>query len=139
LGEEALRRGHVALLTQQRLDEVTLPVDGAVEVAPAPVDVEVRLVRGPRRAALPAPLGAQPLGQQRRGARRLVAHRRVADDEATRQEHLGQVPQTQLVAHPPEHDEQDHSGRVVHVRFVLRQYLAYYNERRPHRSGCIAA
>ena len=69
----------------------------------------------PLRAALPAPLGAQPRGQQRGEARLPVAHGLVAEDEAALQEHLGQVAQAQLVAQPPQHDEQDEIGRVLQV------------------------
>jgi hypothetical protein len=36
-----------------------------------------------------------------------VAHRFVGEDEATDQEHLGQVTQAQLVAEPKEHHEKD--------------------------------
>ena len=80
-----------------------------------PWDPQVRLVRVPLRAALPAPLGAQPGGQERGEARLPVADGLVAEDEAPRQEHLRQVPQAQLVAQPPQHDEQHEVGRVLQV------------------------
>ena len=55
LGGEPQRRIHVALLAEQRLDEIPLPVDGVAEVAPAPVDPDIRLIRVPLDARRAAP------------------------------------------------------------------------------------
>ena len=59
-GERVLGRDHVAPLADQCVDEVALPVDRPVQGAPAPVDVDVRLVRVARGARCAAPLGPRP-------------------------------------------------------------------------------
>ena len=48
--EEALHRGHVALRRQQEVDGLALLVDGAVEVFPDVLDLDVRLVHAPAAA-----------------------------------------------------------------------------------------
>ena len=42
-----------------------------------------------------------------------IANRLIAEHEAADQEHLGQIPQTQFVAQPPEHHERDHVARIL--------------------------
>jgi len=113
LGEEAPGGGHVALLAQQRVDAVALPVDRPVAVAPGTIDPDSGLVRVLFRAALPAPLGPQTVGQERGAAGLPVPDRLMAEGEAARQEQRGQVPQAALVAQPPQHDEQHAVGGIL--------------------------
>jgi hypothetical protein len=47
LVEEALRRSHVALRRQQEVDGLALLVDGAVEILPDALDLDVRLIHTP--------------------------------------------------------------------------------------------
>jgi len=115
LAEEAPGGTHVALVAQQRVDEVPLPIDRPVQGAPAPVDLDVGLVRVPLRADLPAPRGLEVLRQHGREARLPRAHGLVREDEATCQKHLRQVAQAQLVAQSPHHHQQDDIGRYVQV------------------------
>ena len=50
LVEEALRRSHVPLRRQQEVDGLSMLVDGAVEVFPESLDLDVRLVHAPAAA-----------------------------------------------------------------------------------------
>ncbi len=58
-----------------------------------------------------APLGLQVRGEQRRTAFFPRPHGLVTDREAPREDHLGRIAQTQLVAQPPHHDELRDVGR----------------------------
>ena len=42
--EERLGGCHVAVFTEQHVDQVSVPVDGAIEIAPAPVHFQVCLI-----------------------------------------------------------------------------------------------
>src|SRR3954469_13925968 len=42
--EERLRGCHIAVLAEQHVDQVPVPVDGAIEIAPAPVHLQVCLI-----------------------------------------------------------------------------------------------
>jgi hypothetical protein len=61
--EERLSGRHVAVLAEQHVDQVPVPVDGAIEIAPAPVHFQVCLIDGPAAAHLAAPAPPQILGQ----------------------------------------------------------------------------
>ena len=47
LVEEALRRSHVALHRQQKVDSLSLLVDGAIEILPDALDLDVGLIYVP--------------------------------------------------------------------------------------------
>ena len=68
----------------------------------------------PAAAGLAGPPLAQILGEQRRQLGFPVAHRLVSEHEAADQEHLGQVPQAQLVAQPPKDHEKHDVGWDLH-------------------------
>ncbi len=61
--EETLSRLPVARRAEQRIDQVAIPIDGAVQVAPAAVDLDVRLIDIPGPAGFPAPFDAKSLRQ----------------------------------------------------------------------------
>jgi hypothetical protein len=42
-------------------------------------------------------------------------HRFIHEDEPTDQEHLGQIPQTQLVTQPPAHHELNDIAQILHT------------------------
>ena len=71
------------------------------------------LVDVPAPARLAAPAPPQLLGQGGGELRLPRAHRLVAEHEAADEEHLGQVPQGELVAQAPEHHERDDVARVL--------------------------
>src|SRR3954471_2722327 len=73
----------------------------------------VRLVDVLAAARLAAPAPPQLPGQGGGELRLPLPHRLVAEHEAADEEHLGQVPQGELVAQPPEHHEGDDVARVL--------------------------
>jgi len=60
--EERLGRSHVAGLAEHGVDQVSVPVDSPVEIAPAALDLEIRLVDIPTPAGTPMHL-PPPLAQ----------------------------------------------------------------------------
>jgi len=107
---------HVAVLAQHGVDQVTVPVDRPIQVAPASPDLQVGLVNVPGAtagAALPAPALPQFIRQRRCEPGFPVADRLVAEHDATKEEHLGQVAQGQAVAQALEHHQRDHVARVL--------------------------
>src|SRR3954454_18029902 len=103
--EELLSGCHVAVLTEQHIDQVPGPVDSAVQIAPAPVHLEIRLIHIPAAAHRAAPAPPQVLGQGRAELGFPLPDSLIAEHDATHGEHLGQVTKTQLVSQAPEHHE----------------------------------
>src|SRR4028118_1159529 len=114
--EEGLGRRHVPVLAQHGVDQVAVPVDGAVEVTPAAPDLQVSLVHEPgATAGTPLPTATPPkfLGKDGRELRLPLAYRLVAEHDAALEEHLAEVAQGQAVAQPPQHHEGDDVARVL--------------------------
>src|SRR4051794_9647439 len=111
--EERLSGRHVAVLAEQHVDQVPVPVDGAIQIAPAPMHFQVCLIYIPAAAHLAAPAPPQLLGQGRRELGFPVPDRLVAEHDAAHGKHLGQVAQAQLVAQAPEHHEGDDVGGIL--------------------------
>ena len=63
--KERLRGRHVAVFTEQHVDQVPVPVDSAIQIAPAPVHLQVRFIDVPAAAHLATPAPSQLLGQGR--------------------------------------------------------------------------
>ena len=85
--EKAASRGTVAMLAEHRVEQLTIPIDRAVEVAPAAGDLHVRLVQIPRppgatTAARPK-IGADQRRAPRLRRKRLHADRTLSSDRAT--------------------------------------------------------
>ena len=105
-----------APLAEHGVDQVAVPVDGAVEVTPPASDLQIRLVHVPVAAAgtaLAVPAPPEFVGQDRRELGFPVPHRFVAEHDAALEEHLAKVAQGEAVAQPPEHHEGDDVGRVL--------------------------
>jgi hypothetical protein len=111
--EERHRRGHVTVLAEQHVDQRAAAVDGAIEIAPMPVHLDVGLVNVPAFPDLAASATAQTFSQYRRELGFLVADRLVTEHDAADQEHLRQVAQAEFVAQPPEHHESDDVRRIL--------------------------
>src|SRR5688500_14606526 len=62
--EERLRRRHVAVLAEQHVHERASAVDRAIEIAPAPTNLQICLINVPAAAHLAAPAVPQLLGQR---------------------------------------------------------------------------
>jgi hypothetical protein len=91
LAEEALCRVYITGLAQHAIDQIALPIDRAVQIAPLAADFDLRLVDIPCPSSLPVAPGTQLLGRERRETRFPVPHCLVGEAEATLEEYLGQV------------------------------------------------
>jgi hypothetical protein len=74
-----------------------------------------RLIRIPTRSDSSSPVFPQRLAQHWSELRFPLPHGFMRKDYAPCQEHFRQIPQTQLVAYPPQHHETDDIGRVLEV------------------------
>ena len=111
--EERLGGGPIAGFAQPHIDQGTGAVDRAVELNPAPLDLQVSFVNVPAAAHLAASPPTQGLSQGWGELGLPVSHGLIAEPEATDQDHLTQIPQAQLVTQPPEHHESDDVGGVL--------------------------
>src|SRR5438132_13761087 len=59
--EKALGRFHVSLFAEHRVNQVAIPIDGSIQVAPFPFDVDVGFIHIPRPPCLPTSLDTQLL------------------------------------------------------------------------------
>ena len=105
----------VAALTEHRVDEGAIPVDGPVQVAPTPGDLHVRLVDVPGLPGTAAPPGAELVGEQRREAELPASDRLVRDLESALEQQLGDVAEAELVAQAPQHGERHDVGRMLEI------------------------
>ena len=108
--EEALGRLLVALGAEQGVDGLAGAVDGAVEVAPLPVDPEVGLVDGPRPTAR-AQVPPHPLLELRGEALDPAVHGRVVDLDPAIGQHALKVAVADRELQVPAHRPQDDLGR----------------------------
>src|SRR4051812_8095565 len=126
--KERLRGFHVAVLAEQHVDQVPVPVDGAIEIAPPPLHFQVCLIHIPAAAHRAAPAPPQLLGQGRRELGFPLPDRFIAEHDAAHGEHLGQVAQAQLIAQASEHHESDDIGGILgsvqHAAAALVELLA---------------
>ena len=107
LPEEALGRLLVPLGAEQEVDGLAGAVDGAIEIAPLPVDPEVGLIDVPRPAARPE-VPAHPLLELGGEALDPAVHGGVVDLDAAVGQHALEVAvadrELQVPAHRPEDD-----------------------------------
>src|SRR5512135_2855695 len=108
--EEALRRFHVPLFAEHRINQVAIPIDGPIEVAPLSMDTDVCFIHVPGFPRLSASLSTQLICHERCKTSFPVSNGLMSEHKTALQEHLGQIAQAQLIAKPPEHDEQDDIG-----------------------------
>jgi hypothetical protein len=96
--KECFGGGEVAVLAQHDVDQGAITIDRAVEIFPTAVHPDVRLVDVPAPSDFALSSPPEILGQSRRELGLPITDRLVAEHEAADQEHLGQIPQAQLVA-----------------------------------------
>jgi FkbM family methyltransferase len=151
--EERFRGGHVAVFAEHHVDQRAAAVNGAIKIAPVPVDFDVGLVDVPAAARLAASATAQTFSQCGREFGFPVANRLMAEYDAADQEHLWKVAQAELVAQSPEHDERDDVGRILGpvqqartalielfaARAAAKSAVALSGTLVPFRNGCRAA
>jgi hypothetical protein len=96
--KECFGGGEVAVFAQHDVDQGAITIDRAVEIFPTAVHPDVRLVDVPAPSDFAPSSPPEILGQSRRELGLPITDRLVAEHEAADQEHLGQIPQAQLVA-----------------------------------------
>ena len=89
--EERLGSGHVACLAQHHVYQDTGAIDGAIEVDPAALDLEIGFINLPAPAHLATPTATQIICQGRREFGFPVPYGLVTEHDAADQEHFAQV------------------------------------------------
>jgi len=113
LVEKALRCSHVPLCRQQEVDGLAMLVDGAVEVFPDALDLDVRLIHAPVAADRALVLSGHLL-DERQKTNRPPVDRRMVDRNAALLHHFLEVPIAQRVGCIPPDANQDHIDRKAH-------------------------
>ena len=105
----------VAMFTQNRVDELAVPVDRSIEVAPAACDSHVCLVQVPGDARLTTALRPKLFGEQGSEPRFPVSYGLVRDLVAALEHQLGDIAEAELVAETPQHGKEHTVGRVLEI------------------------
>jgi hypothetical protein len=118
----------VTMLAQPDVHQSAVAIDRAIEIPPSATHPDIRLINLPAWANPAFASPTQVLGKCRRQLCLPIAHRFIAEGEPPGQEHLGQIPQAQLVTQPPEHHECDDIARILrtveHTGAALVELLA---------------
>ena len=107
------------MFAEHRVEQLTVTIDRAVQVAPAPRDLHVRLVEIPGPPGTSLSPRAELIADEWCEAELPGADRLVADGVATLEQKFGDVSQPELVAQTPENGEQDDVRREL--QFVERR------------------
>ncbi len=108
--EESLGRLRIAMLAQHRVDQVSVPVDRSVKVAPPAADLQIGFVNIPADAGGatgPMTPFAQRVAHDGQQVHLPVADSLVAYLDPAQRHNLARIPQRQPVAQPTEHHEGD--------------------------------
>lgn len=113
LCEELLGCLHIPVLREHGINQVTISINGPVQVIPLPVDLDVGFVHVPGVTSLTPTPGTQLLRDEWCEASLPIPDCLMGKFEAPLQEHPGQIPQAQLVSQSPQDNEQDNIRRVL--------------------------
>src|SRR5687767_11366178 len=89
--EEALSSRHIPRRDEHRVDKVAFPINGAVETAPFPFDLQVRFIDVPAASSFSLTVATQVLSQQRPKPLFPFPYRFVSEFVATHQKHADEV------------------------------------------------
>jgi len=89
--EKALGGVPISLLTEHRVNQIAILINGTIQVAPLSLDPHVGLINVPGDLCLSATPPPQLIDYQRRTSGFPVAHRPMSKRTPTFQEHLGKV------------------------------------------------
>src|SRR5271166_4720916 len=101
------------MLAQHHVDQGAVAINRAIQIPPAAVHPDIGFVDIPATAYAAFASAAQILCQCRRELCLPITDGLMAENKTADEEHLGQIPQAELVAQPPEHHESDHVTRVL--------------------------
>ncbi len=114
--QETACRRPIPLLAEHRVQQVPIPVDGAVEVAPVSAGPHIGLVEVPGAAGLAVALGAQSFTEQRRKADLPAPDRLMRHRVPTLKKQFRDISEAELVApQPPEDGQGDNVGGKLEV------------------------
>jgi hypothetical protein len=63
--EKALGRLQISFLTQHRINQIAIAIDGSIELAPFPFHADIRFIDVPRFSCLSVSLGSQLVAYER--------------------------------------------------------------------------
>ncbi len=105
--QEAFRGVHITVLTQHRIDEIAVTINGPIQLCPHTNHVAGGFVAMPGAVSLALADNSQFVSKQRSEARFPVPHGLMRKYETSLQKHFRQITQAYLVAHMPEHHQED--------------------------------
>ena len=105
----------VTMLAQPDVNQGAVAIDRPIQITPSAPHPNICLVDVPAGANPAFASPAQVLGKRWRQLGLPIAHRFIAEGEPAGQEHLGQIPQAQLVTQPPEPHEFGDIARILHT------------------------
>ena len=94
--EEALSSRHIPRRAEHRVDQVAVAINGAIEIAPFPFNLQIRFIDVPAASRFSLTLTPQVLSQQRCKPFLPLPHRFVSKFVATHQKHADEVAQAEL-------------------------------------------
>ena len=111
--EEALGCRHIPRRAEHRVDQVAFAINGTVQIAPFPFDLQIRFVDVPAPSHLSLTLATQVLSQQRCKPFFPLPHRFVSEFVATHQKHADEVAQAELEQQSEDDDLKHDIGREL--------------------------
>ncbi len=95
----------VPVLTEHRIEKVSVSIDRTVQVTPAATDLDVRFIQVPGNPSPAAALGAKILADHRCKSELPGPYRLVADLKPAEGEQFCHIAETELLPQTPEHSE----------------------------------
>lgn len=89
--EKLLGSIHVSLLTQLRINQIAVSIDGTIEVTPFPMHFEVGLIHVSGVSCLPTSLGSELIGDEGSKPRFPIPDRFMGKRETAGQEHFREI------------------------------------------------
>ena len=105
----------ISMLAEHGIQKIAVSVDGAVQIAPAAADFDVRFVQVPGAPRLPATSGPETITDHGRKAELPCPDCFIADLESPLEEEFSHVTKAELVAQAPEDGEQHDVGRELEI------------------------
>jgi hypothetical protein len=108
--KELLRRCHISCGTQHRVRQITVLIDGVVQITPLALHFQIGLIHVSAWADFAVASTTELLCEQLGKTAFPFPDRFLREDKTTQQKPLGPVPQAQLIAEAAEQDWKDDVG-----------------------------
>src|SRR5258708_32361393 len=127
--EKSLSCLHIPLFAQHGIYQIAIVINRPVQIAPLPMNLEIRFIDVPGSPCLPIPLSSQLVRKQRGKSSFPIPDRFVGESPSTLQKHFSHITKTQFVAQTPNDDKEDDIRRVFEVveggaRALVKQVFA---------------